>query len=79
MGMDNVATENTINTAPSAPAKVVIRDLFKIFGSDPKMGLQQVRNGVNKTDLLDQHGQVLGLRDINVEMGEGQIICSAAS
>ena len=73
MGMDNVATENTLNTAPSAPAKVVIRDLFKIFGSDPKMGLQQVRNGVNKTDLLDQHGQVLGLRDINVEMGEGQI------
>ena len=34
-------------------AKVVIRDLFKIFGDNPKMGLEQVRNGVDKADLLE--------------------------
>ena len=67
-----MASDYTLNKA-SVPAKVVIKDLYKIFGTNPKMGLQHVRNGVNKTDLLDQYGQVLGLRDINVEMGEGQI------
>lgn len=71
--MASEQNQNTASMSATAPAKVVIRDLFKIFGSDPKMGLQHVRNGVNKTDLLDQYGQVLGLRDINVEMGEGQI------
>ena len=54
-------------------AKVIIRDLFKIFGDNPKSGLEQVRNGVDKSDLLEHHGQVLGLRDINVDIGEGQI------
>ena len=65
--------DTNTNTKNSVPAKVVIRNLYKIFGNNPKMGLEHVRNGVDKTDLLDQYGQVLGLRDINVEMGEGQI------
>jgi len=68
----NVANDRT-GAGSNVPAKVVIRDLFKIFGNDPKMGLEQVRKGVDKSDLLEHHGQVLGLRDINVEMGEGQI------
>ena len=55
------------------PAKVVIRNLYKIFGNNPKMGLEHVRNGVGKVELLEQYGQVLGLRDINVDIGEGQI------
>jgi len=67
----NVANDKT-GAGSNVPAKVVIRDLFKIFGNDPKMGLEQVRKGVDKSDLLEHHGQVLGLRDINVEMGEGQ-------
>ena len=54
-------------------AKVVIRDLYKIFGTEPETALEHVRNGVGKVDLLEQHGHVLGLRDINVEMGEGKI------
>ena len=67
-----MADKNT-NMQSSVPAKVIIRNLFKIFGSNPKMGLEHVRNCVDKNDLLEQHGQVLGLRDINVEMGEGQV------
>ena len=66
-------TVSDTNTKSSVPAKVVIRNLFKIFGNNPKMGLEHVQNGMGKSDLLEQHGQVLGLRDINVEMGEGQV------
>lgn len=71
-----MAQDSTINTnvkRDATNAKVVIRNLFKIFGDNPKMGLEHVRNGVDKTELLDQYGQVLGLRDINVNIGEGEI------
>lgn len=53
--------------------KVVIRSLYKIFGTDPSVALEQVHAGVGKTELLEQHGHVLGLRDINVEMMDGEI------
>ena len=53
--------------------KVVIRDLYKIFGPDPESVLDHARNGMSKTDLLEQHGHVLGLRDINVDMADGEI------
>ncbi|MGZ0188646.1 MAG: ATP-binding cassette domain-containing protein, partial [Alphaproteobacteria bacterium] len=35
--------------------------------------LQHVLNGVSKTELLEQHGHVLGLNDINVDMRESEI------
>lgn len=53
--------------------KVVIRDLYKIFGPDPQSVVDFARNGMSKPDLLEQHGHVLGLRDINVDMQEGEI------
>jgi len=53
--------------------KISIRNLYKIFGVDPKAALQHVQNGISKADLLEQHLHVLGLQDINVDMGEGEI------
>jgi glycine betaine/proline transport system ATP-binding protein len=53
--------------------KISIRNLYKIFGSDPQSALEHVREGVGKADLLDQHQHVLGLQDINVDMREGEI------
>lgn len=57
----------------AATTKVSIRSLYKIFGSAPHSVLQEVLNGVSKTDLLEHHGHVLGLRDINVDMQDGEI------
>ena len=56
----------------TAPIKVSIRRLFKIFGNDPQAALGHVRNGIGKTELLENYGQVLGLRDINIDMAEGE-------
>ena len=54
--------------------KIALRGLYKIFGPDPQGVLPLVREqGVGKTDLLETHGHVLGLRDINIEMKAGQI------
>lgn len=56
-----------------APVKVSIRNLYKIFGSRPAAVLPQVLEGLSKPDLLARHNHVLGLRDINVDIREGQI------
>lgn len=53
--------------------KISIRNLFKIFGPDPDVALEYVRRGMNKADLLEQQNHVLGLRDINVDMRDGEI------
>ena len=53
--------------------KVSIRNLYKIFGNNPKAMMQHVRDGVGKTELLEKYGHVLGLQDINVDIRSGQI------
>ncbi len=53
--------------------KIEIRQLYKIFGPNPKQALQLVLDGVSKPELLEKHDHVLGLQDINVSMGEGKI------
>ncbi len=53
--------------------KVSIKNLYKIFGSNPKSVLEYAKSGIEKTELLEQHGHVLGLKNINVDMREGEI------
>ena len=53
--------------------KISIRNLYKIFGPTPDVALEYVRKGMGKADLLEQQRHVLGLRDINVDMNDGEI------
>ena len=53
--------------------KISIRNLYKIFGADPLSALDHVRNGVEKPGLLEDHNHVLGLKDINVDVRNGEI------
>lgn len=52
---------------------VSVRDLYKIFGEDPLSVVDLVKQGMGKSELLEQHGHVIGLRDINIEMMSGEI------
>ncbi|MGF1563539.1 MAG: glycine betaine/L-proline ABC transporter ATP-binding protein [Geminicoccaceae bacterium] len=51
--------------------KIRIKDLYKIFGSDPQAALDHVKEGVSKPDLLEHYYHVLGLSDINVDIKDG--------
>ena len=53
--------------------KVSIRNLYKIFGEEPKAALAKVKEGMTKPELQAETGHVLGLQDINVDMKEGEI------
>ncbi|MEK9905732.1 MAG: betaine/proline/choline family ABC transporter ATP-binding protein, partial [Rhodospirillales bacterium] len=53
--------------------QIRIQGLHKIFGPQPELMLEHVRNGIGKQELLADYGHVLGLRDINVNMKAGEI------
>ena len=53
--------------------KIKISNLYKVFGKSPSAAMAHVRNGASKQELLDEHGHVLGLRDINIDIPERRI------
>lgn len=56
-----------------SPVKIRIKNLYKIFGKKPNQAMKLVNQGVGKQELLDQHGHVLGLQDINLDLHERSI------
>jgi len=52
---------------------IEIRNLYKIFGSNPQSHVDAVRNGLTKGELNEKYGHVLGLRDINITIPSGCI------
>ena len=48
--------------------KVSIKNLYKIFGPNPASVLDKAKAVVSKADLLEQHGHVLGLKDVNIDI-----------
>ena len=53
--------------------KVAIKDLYKIFGSNPSSMIDKVKNGISKSDLLENYGHVLGLDNVNIEVKKSQL------
>ena len=56
-----------------AEIKISIENLYKIFGPRPQSVLAAVQQGMSKQELLEKHGHVLGLKDINIEVSAREI------
>lgn len=54
-------------------SKIEVRNIYKIFGSQPERWLEEARNGVRKDELLAKSGHTLGLRDISLSIEHGSI------
>jgi glycine betaine/proline transport system ATP-binding protein len=52
---------------------IEVKNLYKIFGREPGRFVDAVKAGMTKAELNQQHGHVLGLRDINISMPAGGI------
>lgn len=52
---------------------VSIRNLYKIFGWNPDGLIDKAKAGLSKSEMLEHHGHVLGLRDINIEIRKGDV------
>ena len=54
--------------------KIELRNLYKIFGPNPRNALRAVEEGkLQKQDLLEQTGHVLGLENISIGITAGEI------
>ena len=47
---------------------ISIRNLYKVYGDNPKVMMQYLLKGMVKKDLLDEHNHVLGLNNINLDI-----------
>ncbi len=52
---------------------IEIRNVYKLFGPDPKAHMPLVHEGLSKDDILARTGHTLGLRNINLTIEEGEI------
>ena len=55
------------------PEKIVVNHLYKVFGSQPERAMDMLRAGQTKDQILAQTGMVVGVRDANFTVNEGEI------
>ncbi len=60
-------------TRTGKSASIDIRNLYKIFGKNPKACVDLVRKGMTKAELGKDHSHILGLNDINISIPAGKI------
>ena len=53
--------------------KVVVRNLYKIFGDDPMQALALLHQGVDKADIFARTGQTVGVCDASFAVNRGEI------
>ncbi|WP_166267780.1 glycine betaine/L-proline ABC transporter ATP-binding protein ProV [Marinobacter caseinilyticus] len=53
--------------------KVVVKNLYKVFGGQPKEAMKLVREGIPKDEIFKRTGQTLGVMDASFEIQEGEI------
>ncbi len=54
-------------------ALIEVKNVTKIFGSNPKAALKRYREGLSKEELLAQTGHTLGLSDVSLSITRGEI------
>jgi glycine betaine/proline transport system ATP-binding protein len=52
---------------------IEISGLYKVFGSKPASILPHVKQGLSKDEILTKYGHTVGLKDINLEIKQGEI------
>ena len=59
-----------------AEGVVVTRNVWKIFGDRAEEAMGAVRrDNLSKADVLEEFGAVVGVKDVSISVGEGEIFC----
>jgi len=53
--------------------KVVVKNLYKVFGHSPELAMQMLQRGLSKDEIFQQTGMVVGVKDANFHVNEGEI------
>ncbi len=54
-------------------SKLRVRDLTKVFGSHPQRGLELMRQGLSRTEILRRSGQLLAVAEVDLDIEEGEL------
>jgi len=65
--------DQILNTSSATEAKVVVKNLYKVFGNKPDVAMQMLYDGKGKDEVLRQTGQVVGVLDASFEINKGEI------
>jgi glycine betaine/proline transport system ATP-binding protein len=65
--------EQPVNTSSASEAKVVVKNLYKVFGNKPDVAMQMLYDGKGKDEVLRETGQVVGVLDASFEINKGEI------
>lgn len=56
------------------PVKIQVRNLSKVFGSQPRKALELRDKGLKRSEILDKTGHTLGLSNISFDVYEGELL-----
>jgi glycine betaine/proline transport system ATP-binding protein len=62
-----------LTTGDTVTDKVVVKNLYKIFGPKPQQAMDMLRQGMEKDEIFRQTGQVVGVQDANFSVREGEV------
>ena len=61
-------------------SKIEIKNVYKIFGSNPQSVMPMVRDGANKEEVLEKTGHTVGLDNVSLNIEEGEtFVCMGLS
>ena len=70
----------SMNTSPAksasikiTDAKIVVRNLCKVFGNKPEVAVKMLKDGMHKDDIQKQTGLVVGVQNASFEIMKGEI------
>ena len=60
-------------TISTQKRKLVVKNLFKVFGNNPKKALKMLDEGLSKEEIFSKTGMTIGVQDASFEINEGEI------
>ena len=64
---------STTSNAAGAEPKVIVKNLYKVFGNKPDTAMNMLYDGKHKDEVLQQTGQVVGVLDASFQINQGEI------
>ena len=63
-------------TSHPSDGVVVTRNVWKIFGDRAREAMEAVRReNLTKAEVLERYEAVVGVKDVSISVGEGEIFC----
>ena len=57
-----------------ADDKIVVRDLYKIFGPNPKEAMDMLSQGLEKAEIFEKTGLTVGVNNASFEVKAGRFL-----